>query len=250
MHQFESLQLFLWILAPAGQLITAALILKRRLTQEVPWFFAYTIFHLIQFALLFGAYHYTYSTYFYSYWITEGIDALLVLVVIQEIYDRDFRSFRALRDLSTNLFRWAVIILLAISLLVAVSTSGTERDRLIASLLVLDRSASFVQCVVILLLFGLKQALGIPWRNLNHGIALGFGVVSTFACAGFTVRSYSHRAIDGMLGLLFGITYDLAIAVWIGILLRPEPTLDDVRLGLASAKLQKWDSALLDLRNG
>lgn len=248
MHQYETLQLVLWVLAPAGQVITAAVMLRRRLILEVPWFFAYTIFHLIQFAVLFAAYHYTYSAYFYSYWVAEGIDALLVLVVIQEIYAHVFAPFDALRELSGILFRWAVIVLLAISLFVAASASGTEHDRFIASLLILDRSACFVQCALIFLLFILKQAIGLPWRNLNHGIALGLGVISASACVAFTVRAYAHQEFDGILGLVLTVTYDLAILAWIAVLLRPEPVPDRANL-VASATLQEWDSALLELMN-
>jgi hypothetical protein len=246
MHQFESLQLVLWILAPVGQLIAIAVIYARRLIREVPWFFAYTVFHLIQFTVLFLAYHNSYSSYFYSYWVAEGVDALFVLIVLQEVYDHVFHPYDALQNLSTILFRWAVIILLAIALLVAASASGTEQNRFIASLLILDRSASFVQCGLIFLLFILKQAIGLPWRNVNHGIALGLGIVSAAACITLTIRAYSHQGFDGIFGLVLTVGYNLAILVWIAMLLKPQPVPNRENL-LADATLQKWDAALLEL---
>jgi hypothetical protein len=248
MHQFENLQLVLWVLAPAGQVIAAILMLRRRLFQEVPWFFAYTIFHLVQFTVLFIAYRHAYDAYFYSYWIAEGLDALLVLAVIQELYGRVFHPFDALRNLSGVIFRWAVIVLLAISLLTAASASGTERDRFVASLLVLDRSAAFVECALIFLLFILKQAIGLPWRNLSHGIALGLGTISASTCVAFSVRAYSNQDLDGIVGLVLTITYDLAVMAWIALLLRPERIPDRASL-VPSGTLQKWDSALLELMN-
>jgi hypothetical protein len=219
---------------------------RHKLIREVPWFFAYTVFHLLQFIVLIATYHYSYDAYFYSYWAIEAIDALLVLVVIQEIYLHTFRPFEALRGLSTVLFRWAVIVLLAISLLVAASASGTEQDRFVASLLILDRSACFVQCALIFLLFMMKQAIGLPWRRLSHGIALGLGLISTSTSITMTVRAYSHRQIDGIISLILACTYDLAIVAWIAMLLRPEPIPDRANL-VPSTTLRKWDSALLEL---
>jgi hypothetical protein len=248
MHQFETFQLVLWILAPVGQLIAVAVMYSRKLIREVPWFFAYTVFHLVQFTVLFLSYHYSYSAYFYSYWVAEGIDALLVLIVIQEVYDHVFHPYDALRNLSTILFRWAAIVLLAVTILVAASASGTEQNRFIAGLLILDRSASFVQCGLIFLLFILKQALGLPWRSVNHGVALGLGIISASASITLTMRAYSHQEFDGIFGLVLTITYDLAILTWIAILLRPEPTPDRANV-LANGTLQRWDTALLELMN-
>jgi len=246
MHQFESIQLVLWVLAPAGQVIVTVLMIRQKLFREVPSFFTYTIFHLIQFGVLFTAYHYGYSTYFYAYWLAEAIDVILVLAVIQEIYARVFAPFAALRRLSGMIFRWAVITLFAISVLSAASASGTERDRFIASLLIVDRSASFVECALVFLIFVLKQSIGLPWRNLKHGLALGLGIISGSTCIAFTVRAYSGQEIDGVTGLLLTLTYDLAILAWVALLLRPEPIPDRTSLDVSST-LGEWNKTLLEL---
>jgi hypothetical protein len=248
MQLIETIQLVLWYFAPAGQVIVAIVMIRHRLIREVPWFFAYTIFHLIQFVVMIATYHYSYSAYFYSYWTMEGLDVLLVLVVIQEIYDQAFRPFEALRGLSTGLFRWAVIVLLGISLLVAASASGTEHDRFIASLLIVDRSACFVQCALIFLLFMMKQAIGVPWRRVSHGIAIGLGMIAASTSIAMTVRAYSHRQLDGIISVVLACTYDLAIVAWIAMLLRPEPIPNRANL-VPAATLQKWDSALMELMN-
>jgi len=248
MQLIETIQLVLWYLAPVGQVTVVFVMIRHRLIREVPWFFAYTIFHLIQFVVTVIAYQLSYRAYFYSYWTIEAIDALLVLIVIQEIYNHVFRPFDALRGLSTMLFRWAVIVLLAISLLVAASASGTESDRLIASLLIMDRSACFVQCALIFLLFMMKQAVGLPWRRLSHGIAMGLGLIAASTSITMTVRAYSHQELNGLISLVLACTYDLAIVGWIAILLQPEPIPDRASL-VPSSTLQKWDTALLELMN-
>ena len=248
MHTIDSIQLVFWMLVPLEQGITVILMLRQRLIREVPWFFGYAVFHIVQFAVLFVCYRLSYNAYFYSYWALEGLDAILVLIVIQEIYHHAFRPFAALRELSAILFRWAVIVMLAVSVLAAASASGTEENRFIASLLILDRSASFVQLSLIFLLFIFKQAIGLPWRNLSHGVALGLGVIAASTSVTLTVRAYSNQSLDSVFGLALTLTYNVAVLSWIAILLRAERVPDRANL-VSIGTLQKWDSLLTELIN-
>lgn len=246
MHLMEILQLVSWVLSPLGQVITAVIMIRRNLVHEVPWFFAYIVFQLLRFSLLFTAHHYSYSLYFYSYWITEGMDALLVLAVINELYAHAFQPFPVLKSLSTILFRWATIILLAISVLVAASASGTEQNRFIAALLILGRSVSFVQCGLIFLLVLLNGTIGLPWRNPSRGIALGLGIASASFAVSLSLRAYSQASLDPIFSLIVTFAYDLAVVTWIAAVLRLER--ESAKVGtLPYDTLRSWDSALLEL---
>jgi hypothetical protein len=246
MPSFSALQQALWILAPIGQALTAVYMIRRNLFREAPWFLAYTISHVIRFAILFVAHKLSYALYFYLYWSAEGIDALLTLAVIQEIYDRAFQPFAVLRHLSSILFRWATVVLLIIMVLAAASSNGTEQDRIVAGLLVLDRSACFVQCGLLFLLFVFKDAVGATWTNLSRGIALGLAIVSGSTAITLTVRAYSYRGLDPVFNLILAITYNIAIFVWVAVALRSEliPTSDRL---VDSDVLRSWDSALVKL---
>lgn len=247
MHFVSAIQQALWILAPIGQALTAVYMIRRNLFREAPWFLAYTISHVIRFVVLFIAHKVSYTVYFYLYWPAEGIDALLTLAVIQEVYERAFQPFAVLRHLSAILFRWATVILLIIMVVVAASSNGSEQDRFVAGLLVLDRSACFVQCGLLFLLFVFKDAVGLAWTNLARGIALGLAIVSGATAVTLTVRAYSFRALDPIFNLILAATYDLAIFVWVAIALRSElaPSADGL---VGSEVLRSWDSALLNLR--
>lgn len=242
----SGVQQALWILAPIGQALTAVYMIRRNLFREAPWFLAYTISHVIRFAVLFIAHKVSYTVYFYTYWPAEGIDALLTLAVIQEIYDRAFHPFGVLRHLSAILFRWATVILLIVMVLVGATANGTEQDRIVAGLLVLDRSACFVQCGLLFLLFIFKDAVGLAWTNLSRGIALGLAIVSGSTAITLTVRAYSYRGLDPVFSLILAITYDLAIFVWVVVALRSELASKAEAL-VGSEVLQSWDSALVKL---
>jgi hypothetical protein len=246
MSFISGLQQVLWIIAPVGQALTAVYMIRRNLFREAPWFLAYTIAHVVRFVVLFITYRVSYAAYFYAYWSAEGIDALLTLVVIQETYDRAFEPFTVLRHLSSILFRWATVILLALMVLVAAGSNGTEQDRIVAGLLVLDRSACFVQCGLLFLLFVFKDAVGLAWTNLSRGIALGLAIVSGSTAVTLTVRAYSHRGLDPVFSLILAMTYDLAIFVWAAVALRSE--LEPKADGLVTSEvLRSWDSALVRL---
>ncbi len=223
----------------------AAFMVRRSIYREVPWFLAYTVYQVFRFAVLFVAYHSSYRIYFYLYWLGEGIDALITLIVIQEIYNQAFRSYEILRSLSTILFRWAAIVLFAVMVLVAMTSGRSGHSEFVSRLLIVDRSVSFVQCGLLCLLFVFKQAVGLPGSALSRGIALGLGITSAATAVTLTV-SYSNPSLSALFGLILTLTYDLAILIWILTVLRSEVRAETDSL-VSSELLRKWDSTLLGI---
>jgi len=76
--------------------------------------------------VIFPAYKYNYTAYFYLYWFSNAIGVLLGFKVIHEIFLDVFRPFHTLRDLGTVLFKWAGLVMLLVA--GVVSVSGIQRD--------------------------------------------------------------------------------------------------------------------------
>src|SRR4051794_39692328 len=100
------LQYALWVMGPLLQFLIVMLMLYKRIIKELPLFFAYTVFHILQFIVALVAMRTSYTSYFYVYWGTELIDALFGLLVMQEIYTAVFRDLHGLQALGSALFRW------------------------------------------------------------------------------------------------------------------------------------------------
>ncbi len=245
MYSLSATQIILWALAPLLQAITAVIMMRRGMVRQLPWFFGSLVFHVVRFSLQFPAYFISYPLYFNIFWTLEIIDALFVLLVIQELYNRSFENYESLKGMSTIFFRLATAVLFIMTIVVATRTSGTARDRIVTSLFVLDRSVNVVQCALIFLLFVLALVFGLPWRRMTRGIATGLGVMSATFAITITIKTFAPLAQMHFFDLLQTFSYNLSVTIWLVAAWYRERA--PARLEqLPSETLQKWDSALLE----
>ncbi len=125
------IQLALWVVQPVLQAVIAVIVFRRKLHQQFPMFFAYTVF---QIALFFVEYPVNRwgsdSAYFYAFWIGAAVNVVLAFKIIHEIFLDIFRPYHALRDLGTALFKWAALIMVLVSVVVISSQPGLGRPAL------------------------------------------------------------------------------------------------------------------------
>src|SRR5207247_9945269 len=94
----------LWMIQPVLQLGVAGIMFRRKLHQTFPVFFAYILFQIPIFCLVFAAYEWgSYSQYFYTYWICAAISLALGFKVIHEFFLDVFRPYQAFTDLRSLL---------------------------------------------------------------------------------------------------------------------------------------------------
>lgn len=216
---------------------------QRKYVQRLPWFFGYTVFHIVQFILLVVSYKMSYSAYFYAYWTTEGIDALLTLIVLQELFTEVFRPYEAVRDLVVLIFRWATMFLMAMALVSAAAARGNEMDRLVAGLLVMQRSVSLVQCGLLALLIGMYKLAGLNWRSMPMAIGFGFGVISSVSTVVMALRAYGTPGADPYFSIVLAGAYDIGVFIWVIAICAPirEVVTGDLP---PHAMLERWNVAL------
>src|SRR5450755_3250723 len=167
-----------WIAHPVLELVLASLLVRRKLHRQFPVFFAYIISQIINFAILFpifkaGPTHY--GAYFYAYWIGSVVSLAIGFKVIHEIFLDVFRPYHTLKDLGTVLFRWAGVVMLLVSVVVAFSNSF-DQGLLIHAVTTLERSVRIVQLGLILFLLLFSRFLGVSRKQISFGISLGFGL--------------------------------------------------------------------------
>lgn len=239
-------QVALWFLAPLLQMVIAAMMILRKLYRTMPVFFCYTLFHVVQAAVAFMAGRISYFAYFHFYWGSEFVDALLAMAVLQELFTNVFREHDGLRALGGVLFRWATLVLLALTVGVAVTASGTDSDRVIAGVVVLQRSVAIVQAGLLVFLFIFCRFFGMNWRTVVFGIALGFGISATMQAAIAAVRAQMGPAGNAFYSLAQPLAYNIAIGIWVIYLLVPFRETKSVQLP-DSKQLRIWNRALQDL---
>src|SRR5580704_15622196 len=139
----------LWIFHPVIEIPLAGIMYRRKLHRQFPIFFAYILFQVVGFAILFPLYLSRSSAdYFFAYWISAIACWVFGFKVIHEVFSDVFRLFPAQKDMGTVLFRWGA--LMTPLLLFMLLTSPGEPDALWGGLIAVERCVRFTQCALIL----------------------------------------------------------------------------------------------------
>jgi hypothetical protein len=208
----------------------------RRLYRDYPLFFVYVAYHVASFPVLLYCYQLGIrDVYRHAYVGYEAADLALKFGVICELFSHVFRAYEGIRELGFALLRWASVILLLISVVVAASTSGSDSDRFLAGLFAMERSVEIVQGGLLFLLFALSSSLGLQWKQHTLGIALGFGLVTSIDLAAFTLRAQLGKASDDVLSLISSAGYDCTVLIWLATLYARKP------VHQFNQRIPRWD---------
>src|ERR1035438_8235294 len=170
----HSVVTYLWCAQPVLQGLGAAILWRRKLPKKFPVFFWFLLAPVADFARLFPAWCIgNYRLYFGLFWLADAVNAVLGFKVIHEIFLDVFRPYHTLKDLGTLLFRWAGVVMLLVSVVVAFSSS-LDQGPLIHTVTTLQRSVRIVQCGLILFLLLFSRFLGVSRKQISFGISLGF----------------------------------------------------------------------------
>jgi hypothetical protein len=239
-----NIQLALWVAHPVLEVSLAGIMLWRRLHRTFPIFFAYIVFQVVNFLVLFPIYRSgSIMPYFYAYWISAAICLAIGFKVIHEIFLDVFRPYHTLKDLGTVLFKWAALVMLLVAMVVAASSPGGSDTPLAQAVIIGQRCVRVIQCGLILFLLVFSKYLGVSWRQHSFGIALGLGGYATVDLVGLALFSggqiHAHTV-----SLINTTAYSLAILTWIVYAAAKAASRE------ASANLLmslRWDQGLSDL---
>jgi hypothetical protein len=247
---YKVLALLLWILPHVLLVVPAAIILRRRLYRELPCFFAYLLYEIAGFILMFTLRFVpsvTNEQYRYAYYVTLMLSVVLRFGVIGEVAEDLFRDSQFVKAPARRALLGVQGLLLVMSILLAVYAPGHNNVRWIAAAAVVNRGAAMVQAGLILSLLLFSRFLGVSWRRPTFGIALGLGVLTSIDLAIYALRAqFASAALVPYLNLMRTGTYLVCVLTWIGYLLVPElepasPT------AVPSNEVEKWNTELQHL---
>jgi hypothetical protein len=218
--------LYLWIAPHALQAVLAIMMIQRKMLREFPVFFAYTVFEITQFLVLFVSDHWdrVSAEQYTVLWLTGGIVSIaLRFGVVHEIFTIVFRSYPGLQEFGGILFRWGTVILMMVAVTLVGYSSGAEMDRLTVALIIVDRAVSIIQCGLLVLLILLVRLLSFPWTSYAFGIAVGLGFYASSELAVSAIRA--HVGITPSQVVFDDISmgaYHFCVVFWIVALLLPQ----------------------------
>jgi hypothetical protein len=240
----HTVALYLWCAQPILQSVVAVILWHRKMHKQFPVFFLFLLVQVANFAVIFplclvG----DYKMYFVFFWLGEAANAVLGFKVIHEIFLDVFRPYHTLKDLGTLLFKWAGVVMLLVSVVVAFSNSF-DQSPLVHAVTTLQRSVRIVQFGLILFLLLFSRFLGVSRKQVSFGISLGFGLFAGVELMLMALNSGGF-VMQGNLNLVNMVTLILAILVWCGYSLSRKA----VRVAAVNhLQTQRWEQGLADLQ--
>jgi hypothetical protein len=236
--------LYLWCAQPILQSVVAVILWHRKMHKQFPVFFLFLLVQVANFAVIFPLWLVGDSKmYFVFFWLGEAANAVLGFKVIHEIFLDVFRPYHTLKDLGTLLFKWAGVVMLLVSVVVAFSNSF-DQSPLVHAVTTLQRSVRIVQLGLILFLLLFSRFLGVSRKQVSFGISLGFGLFAGVELMLMALNSGGFVR-QGNLNLVNMVTLILAILVWCGYSLSRKA----VRVAAVNhLQTQRWEQGLADLQ--
>jgi hypothetical protein len=238
------LQRVLWIAPLILQAVILIAMVVRGLYKQLPYFFSYTAFVVLQSMTLLALYNHK-NIYLYGFWFGELVSWILGLSVIYEIYANLLREYAALQKLGTILFWLAGFVLVMIAVWTAFNAPGSDQNRVYQALLTTERSLRIVQCGLLVALFVFASFFGLSWKNHLFGIALGFAIFVCIELAVVAIRAYSGASLNEFIIWLKSGSYALAILVWAVYVIKAR-RVEDLR-ALPKTELAAWNDTLQEL---
>ena len=206
------LQQVLWWIALPLQVWLLWQLIRVRALKVYPCFFAYTLFSVIATSLRYLV-HNNDENYFYVYWATEAIYAVLGIAVIYEVYRHVFKNLLRLRG-----FRVVFPFVILMTLVLTVSKAGmpvANEAWIIQMIVASEMGVRMLQVMMFLVLVGMTRLLGLHWRQHDFGISAGFGLYSTFALFGSTKFSEIGTTFSFWWSVLSVLSYNVAVLIWL-----------------------------------
>jgi|SRR5579859_2827198 len=228
---------------------TAAIMFRRKVRRDFPVFWTFLLGEVARTCVLFeigmGREHY--ATYFYTFWITEGINSFLRLFVVREIFQKVFPKRLGLQKLGRMVFGVAILVLIAVALYAAGAAPGNDASKLVAAIFVVKLADSVLSVGLLVTLFVFIFLFGVPWTDYLFGIALGLAMYDAVELAGLAIRAhYGRSAIEIYSWSRMGVNLCQKL-VWAGYFFRQRPpsappSPDSM---LATFELEKMNDALV-----
>jgi hypothetical protein len=243
-----NIQLALWIAHPVLELSLAGVMFWRRLHRTFPVFFAYIVFQVVNFLILFPIYRFGSGTaYFRAYWISAVISLAIGFKVIHEIFLDVLRPYPNLKDLGTLLFKWTALVMLLVAMVVTAASQPGNETPIGQAVIIVQRCVRVMQCGLVLFLLFFSRHLGVVRRQFSFGIALGFGSYAAVELIILALVSGNQVQIPTItLSLINTAAYGLSILTWMAYASLKTTARE------ASSKLlmsQRWDQGLNELRH-
>jgi hypothetical protein len=163
-----------------------------------------------------------YSLYFYGYWISFAVEAILTLMVVYSVFKLAMAPLKGLQTLGMLVFKWAAGISVAVALGSAFAPQMSGTKYLVAAVSQLQRTQSILTlCLLLFVCFAIRP-MGLSYKSRIFGVSLGLGIMATndLVQSAWLALNTSFQSSYNQIN---GIVICLILAIWTAYFALPEP---------------------------
>src|ERR1700761_8698305 len=154
-----------------------------------------------------------YAVYFYLYWGTYAVEAILSLLVIYSIFKLAMAPLQGLQNLGMLIFRWVTAISIAVALGVAFTPHLSGASFLIAMVTQLQQTSSILTlCLLLFVCFAIRP-MGLTFRSRIFGVSLGLGFLASVNLVDAAWISHTP-SMYSTINVVNGVAIVLALLSW------------------------------------
>jgi hypothetical protein len=238
---------YLWI-APHVLLVALLVaMLAKGMVRRFPFFFSYCLFELIQFAPLYVVsrrWSLSSLEYRITFLVGFAVSIALRFAIINEVFQILLKPNEGLKRLGKDVFRFATVLLLGLGVLLATLHAGP--NRFLETFALLDRTVSFLQCGLLVVILVFSRYFAILWHRAAFGIALGFGLDQAVELAIAALHFHVDKKVlwPNLVGMG---AYHCTTAIWLLFFLLPERRSGATLMSASEQNLVAWNRELRDV---
>src|ERR1700739_1121090 len=166
--------------------------------------------------------HLAYQTYFYVYWTSYALEAILSLLVIYSIFKLAMAPLKGLQTLGMLVFRWVAAISIAVAIGVAVTPHLSGIKFMVAMITQLQQTSSILTlCLLLFVCFAIRP-MGLSYRSRIFGVSFGLGFLAATELVRAAWLSHSSQ-LHSAVNIVSGIAICVTLCVWSAYFAFPEP---------------------------
>jgi hypothetical protein len=189
--------------------------------------------------------HLAYQTYFYVYWASYALEAILSLLVIYSIFKLAMAPLKGLQTLGMLVFRWVAAISAAVAIGVAINPHLSGIKFMVAMVTQLQQTSSILTlCLLLFVCFAIRP-MGLSYNSRIFGVSLGLGILATVSLVDSAWLTHSPNMYS-TISLINGLAVGLTLLMWSAYFAFPEPKRRIIVLPTTSPFL-RWNQISLAL---
>ena len=186
-----------------------------------------------------------YRIYFYTYWGSYAVEAILSLLVIYSLFKLSMAPLKGLQTLGMLIFRWVAAISVAVTAGIAIAPHRSSMEFIVGLVSQIQQTSSVLTlCLLLFVCFAIRP-MGLSHRSRIFGISLGLGILATTDLVRAAWLAHNMN-MQSTVNVISGIAMCATLCIWAVYFAMPEPKRRMIVLPTTSPFL-RWNQISLAL---